>query len=133
MNDTDELLALEAARCAAIEAGDKAALRALLTEDYVHVYGGGLSSDRDAWVAHVTEVPRAPIREDVQVRVYGDAAVLTGRMINRIRPKADAKPADEIGGKVPVREDVITFATQVAIRQDGRWRFCSFQLTRVVD
>jgi ketosteroid isomerase-like protein len=133
MSDQDDLLALETARCAAIASGDVAVLNDMLRDDYLHVYGGGLSSGKEAWIEHISDVPRVPERLNMQVRVYGDTAVLTGNLINRIRPNADAKPADAIGKRVPIKEDVQAFATQVAIRTDGKWRFCSFQMTRCVD
>ena len=133
MTDKTELIDLEHARCSAIAAGDKAQLNAMLAEDYLHVYGSGLSSGKDEWIEHVTEVPRFPEHEDIKVRIYGDTAVLTGIMINKIRPDADAKPAEEIGNRVPVKEDIKTFATQVVVRDGGAWKFVSFQLTRCVD
>lgn len=133
MSDQDDLLALEARRCDAIAACDVAALSAMLRDDYIHVYGGGLSSGKTDWIDHIAEVPRVPERVDMKVRVYGDTAVLTGRMINRIRPGADAKPADAIGKRVPIKEDVQAFATQVVVRENGEWKFCTFQMTRCVD
>lgn len=133
MSDRDDLIEIEAARCAAIAAGDKAALDAMLADDYVHVYGGGLSSGKSDWIEHVTEVPRIPVREGLNVRIYGDTAVLTGKMINKIRPGGDVKPADAIGKRVPIKEDVQAFATQVAVRSGDTWRFVSFQMTRCVD
>lgn len=133
MSDQNDLLELETQRCAAIAAGDVDTLTSMLRDDYIHVYGGGLSSDKSAWIDHISEVPRVPERTDLQVRVYGDTAVLTGKMINRIRPTADAKPAAAIGERVPVKEDVQAFATQVAVRENGKWQFCSFQMTRCVD
>jgi hypothetical protein len=133
MSDLDDILALEQRRCVAIAQGDARALSAMLRDDYVHVYGGGLSSGKDAWIEHISEVPREPERVDLKVRVYGDTAVLTGKMINRIRPNANAKPADAIGKRIPVKEDVQAFATQVAVRDGDQWQFCSFQMTRCVD
>jgi ketosteroid isomerase-like protein len=133
MSDIDDLLALEQKRCDAIAACDLDALNAMLRDDYVHVYGGGLSSGKEDWVDHISEVPRIPERVDLKVRIYGDTAVFTGKMINRIRPNADAKPAAAIGKRVPVKEDVQAFATQVAVRENGTWQFCTFQMTRCVD
>jgi hypothetical protein len=93
----------------------------------------GLSSGKAAWIDHISEVPRIPERVELLVRVYSDTAVLTGKLINRIRPNPNAKPADAIGSRVPIKEDVQAFATQVAIRDNGQWKFCSFQMTRCVD
>jgi hypothetical protein len=133
MSDIDDLLALEQTRCDAIAACDMDTLNAMLRDDYIHVYGGGLSSGKKDWLDHISEVPRLPERVDLKVRVYGDTAVFTGKMINRIRPNPDAKPAEAIGKRVPIKEDVQAFATQVAVRENGTWQFCSFQMTRCVD
>lgn len=133
MSDKQHLLDLEQQRCDAIAAGDVDTLSGMLRDDYVHVYGGGLSSGKAEWIDHISEVPRIPERVDLNVRVYGDTAVITGKMINRIRPNDDAKPAAAIGKRVPIKEDVQAFATQVAVRTDGEWQFCTFQMTRCVD
>ncbi|MGJ8609498.1 MAG: nuclear transport factor 2 family protein [Octadecabacter sp.] len=133
MSDIDDLLALEQKRCDAIAACDLETLDGMLREDYVHVYGGGLFSGKKDWIDHISEVPRIPERVDLKVRVYGETAVFTGKMINRIRPNADAKPAEAIGKRIPVKEDVQAYATQVAVRENGVWQFCSFQMTRCVD
>lgn len=133
MSDQEDLIKLETMRCEAIGAGNVDLLNSMLSDDYVHVYGGGLSSGKADWIEHITDVPRMPERVDLKVRVYGDTAVLTGRLINRIRPNADAAPSDQIGNRVPIKEDVQAFATQVAVRKEGNWTFCSFQMTRCVD
>ena len=133
MSDEQTLVELEEQRCQAIADGDKALLRTMLADDYLHVYGGGLSGNAEEWIAHVTDVPRIPVREHIQVRLYGDTAVLTGKLINKIRPSDNAAAAAQIGGRIPVKEDVHAFATQVAVRQGGTWKFVSFQMTRCVD
>lgn len=117
-NDRQAVLDLERRRCAAIGSGDLAALRDCLAEDYLHVGGAGATSTKDDYLRTIAQGPRAPDRANLQVRVYGDAAVLTGDLLNRIgAPGQDAKI-------------VHTFATQVAIRHSGTWRFVSFQLTQ---
>jgi ketosteroid isomerase-like protein len=117
-NDRDDVLELERRRCAAIGSGDLAALRDCLADDYLHVGGAGSTRDKEAYVKTIAHEPRAPERSNLQVRLYGDAAVLTGDLLNKIGAPGE-----------PVR-NVETFATQVAIRSAGKWRFVSFQLTQ---
>ena len=114
----DPILVLERRRCAAIADGDFAALADCLADDYLHVFGGGKTCGKAAYIKTVTDSPRAPERSNLVVRRYGDAAVLSGDLLNRITP-----PGEE-------PRIVDTFATQVAIRQDGKWRFVSFQITQ---
>lgn len=117
-NDQDAVLDLERRRCAAIGSGDLASLRDCLADDYLHVGGAGSTSDKEAYVKTIANGPRAPERSNLKVRVYGDAAVLTGDLLNKIGAPGE-----------PVKT-VETFATQIAIRKDGKWRFVSFQLTQ---
>lgn len=133
MSAEDELIELENTRCKAIAAGDVNVLNEMLDDDYFHVYGGGLNSGKSGWIDHITDVPRMPERVDLNVRIFGETAVLTGKLINRIRPKEGTQASDQIGKRVPIKEDVQAFATQVAVRKDGRWKFVSFQMTRCVD
>ena len=116
--DSDAVIALERRRAEAIGAGDFDALKDCLADHYLHVFGNGRTCGREAYVKTVTDTPRAPERGELTVRLYGDVAVLTGDLLNRIKPP-DAP------------ERVIdAFVTQVAARQaDGRWRFVSFQIT----
>ena len=117
-NDRDEILDLERRRCAAIGSGDLAVLRDCLADDYLHVGGAGSTSNKDAYIKTIAQGPRAPERGNLTVRLYGDAAVLTGDLLNKI-----CAPGE------PVKL-VETFATQIAIRDGGKWRFVSFQLTQ---
>lgn len=113
----EEVRELERRRCAAVAAGDLVGLAATLSDDYLHVFGGGNTSGRDDYVAELKAGPRTHERGDLQVRVYGDTAVVTGDITNTMR----------YPGR-PVRV-VEAFVTQVAVKQDGEWRFVSWQIT----
>lgn len=119
MSDTQDLQALEAARCAAISAGDVEALKALLADDYTHVHLTGRLDDRDGHLRAVVASPRQVLRHDLTIRQYGDLAVLTGRQTNR------TTAAD---GTV---SDVHAVCQQVAVRHSGAWRFVSVHLTPI--
>jgi ketosteroid isomerase-like protein len=108
---------LEKRRAAAIAASDFDALGSALADDYLHIYGGGTSSDRAGYIDQVRKAPRVPTRGPLTIRVYGDAAVITGSLLNRI--------------KYPDRPEALldTVVTQVARRVNGDWKFVSFQIT----
>lgn len=112
-----QLVALEERRGAAIANRDFKTLADVLADDYVHVYGHGSASDKQGYIEQVTTGPRVPIRGPITVRIYGDSAVLTGDLLNRI--------------KYPDKPEMVidTFVTQVAHRINGEWKFVSFQIT----
>jgi uncharacterized protein (TIGR02246 family) len=117
MGEATELVELEARRCAAISAGDIEALESLLRDDYVHVHMNAAVDDRARHLAGVAKRPRTTTRGEIQVRIYGDLAVLTGELINRMA----------VPGQEP--RVVRAYCHQVAVRQDGAWLFASTQLT----
>ena len=116
--DEQAVLDLEKARCDAISKGDLAALGDCLADDYMHVGGAGGVSTKQVYLATIGGSPRAPERTNLKARVYGNAAVLTGDLLNKIGAPGE-----------PVKT-VETFATQVAHRTGDKWRFVSFQLTQ---
>jgi len=113
MDERTALLELEKRRCAAISAGDIEALRSLLGDDYVHVHMTAAVDDRAGHLEAVAKRPRTTTRGEIQVRIYGDLAVLTGELTNHM---AEARV-------------VSAYCHQVAVRRDGAWRFVSIQLT----
>jgi hypothetical protein len=117
MGDLNDLLELERRRCAAISSGDTASLRALLSVDYVHVHMNAAVDDRAGHLQGVALRPRQTTRGELCVRVYGELAVLTGELTNQM-----AAPGQE-------QTTMRAYCHQVAVRQDGGWRFVSTQLT----
>ena len=61
--------------------------------------------------------------DDVKVRVYGDAAVVTGRATIKGQLKTGADSAQDIGGQYRY--------TRVYVKQQGQWRLASFQFAPV--
>lgn len=116
-DETQAVLELERRRCAAIGAGDLVALGEVLADDYVHVMGTGATKDKANYIETIRNGPRVPERGDLTVRLYGNAAVVTGDIINRI-----SYPGQET-------RVINAMVTQVAVKADGRWRFVSFQIT----
>lgn len=121
MTAVEEVLALEQARQAALAAGDLDALAELLADDLVHVHGNGTVHDKTMLLNHLKGTARAVERKRLKVRVYGDTAVITGDNINRLdQPDGDPRT-------------ITVFATQVAHKADGRWRFVSFHGVKLPD
>ena len=115
---TDELEALEARRAEAIGTGDLEALADVLADDYLHVLAPGKVVNKAQYVEMIRNGPRRPHRGPLTVRVYGDAAVITGDLENNIGAPGD------------VRRVIPAYCTQVAVRDGGKWRFVSYILTQ---
>lgn len=113
----EAVLDLERRRCEAIGAGNLAELATVLADDYFHVMGTGVTKDKAAYIETIKNGPRVPERGALTVRLYGETAVITGDIINRI-----SYPGQET--KV-----INAMVTQVAAKQAGAWRFVSFQIT----
>jgi ketosteroid isomerase-like protein len=106
----------------ALAAADIEALAELISDDYVHVHGSGLVHDKAALLNYVRKNPRTVAPRSPKIRVYGDFAILTGEMIN-ITPGIGSAEATKTK----------LYATQIARKSDGKWKFVSFQTTRMAD
>jgi ketosteroid isomerase-like protein len=112
-----ELLALEERRCSLINEKDFEALAAMLSDDLVHVHANGLRQDKAEYLKHVSSRPRRTERKDLHVVLHGDAAVMTGLLINTAEGQAPADVA-------PLT------AIPVWVRDGATWRQAAFQATR---
>ena len=118
MIDTQsQLQALELKRCSAITDGDVDTLRAMLSDDYVHVHMTGLVDTRDGHLKAVSSRPRRTTRGELTIRVYNDLAVLTGELTNFMQTR------DGQNVEMPA------YCHQVAARANGTWQFVAIQLT----
>lgn len=115
-----EILEVEEQRRRALLAVDLDALADLYDDSLVHTHAPGLTHDKAQLLEHV-RTRRAYLdmrRGDLLIRVIGEVAIITGRLINRLRGPD--------GGERVLAGQVI----QVLRRcEDGRWRFVSFQMT----
>jgi ketosteroid isomerase-like protein len=76
-----EIRALETARRDAIQAGDRAALERIYAPDFRGVTSGGLQVGQQQAVAGLLRATgKAAAMDDIEVRVFGNAAVATGRL-----------------------------------------------------
>jgi ketosteroid isomerase-like protein len=102
-------------------AGDAAGLEKLLTPDFVYTNQDGEMATRAEMVAGVksgsTKYDTFTVG-DMKVRVYGDAAVVTGKA--SIKGKENGKPIDEM----------LRF-TDTWVKQGGQWVCAATQVTRI--
>ena len=115
-----EVLAVEERRRVALIENDLEALDALFDDSLVHIHAPGLTHSKAQLMEHVaTRHAYLDLeRGELNVRVVGDVAVVTGPLVNRLRT---AEGGERVLGGV---------ATQVLHRSDdGAWRFVSFQMT----
>jgi ketosteroid isomerase-like protein len=121
-NRVDEVLAAETERCAAIRAQDFDSLRKLLHPSLVHVHTRGNQDTRESYLKYLAEVVEMLDikREALSVSIYGDCAVMTGRLYNTVR----ARGTERVGS-------VEAQAMQVWLREEGMWRQVAFQATPI--
>jgi ketosteroid isomerase-like protein len=117
---TRELTAFERRLAATWKAGDCTGWAAMLADDWsvIHITGTVMSK---AEALQMCNAPTAPITtfdvDDIAVRPFGDAAVVTGR--TRVA----------IGGTDPA--EVTLRFTDVFIRRGGRWQVVASHATRL--
>ena len=114
-----EIINLEHERLKAFARDDKATFERLVTDDITMTHSSGAVADKAELMAVMRpSTPERPLPtlslEDVHVRVYGDAAVMTGRLVETAR---DGR-----------RVWVFSF-TNTYIKQKGGWRMSAGQLT----
>jgi ketosteroid isomerase-like protein len=116
-----DLDAAEAERRRALVAKDTAALERLFGDDLVHVHTNGVVQNKPEVIHHGTKVLdyKEIRRGDLNTRVFGDVAVVTGDMTNvMVLP----------GGTEPTT--VECFVTQVWRKEADGWKAISFQAVR---
>lgn len=114
-----EIINLERSRLKAFAQDDKATFERLVTDDLTITHSsGGVSSKAQLLAVMRPSTPDNPLPalsiEDIKVRVYGDAAVMTGNLVETAR---DGR-----------RELVLRF-TNTYVRLKGQWRMSAGQLT----
>ena len=117
----DHLKALGQAWAAAEQQGDTAFLEQTLADDFIGIGPRGFMLTKEQWLARYQSggLRNASFTVDeVQVRVYGDAAVATGRQTQR-----GAFHGHDIAGQFRI--------TQVFVKQQGRWLIAALHLSPI--
>ena len=104
--------------------GDRATIERIIAADWTITGLDGRLTDRAAILAEVFETRRHKIQkveiDDVRARVYGDAAVVTGR----------THGVGEFEGSA---YDVVIRFTDTFVRRDGRWQAVASHVSLITD
>jgi ketosteroid isomerase-like protein len=117
----EELLTFEQAFTQAVAANDASAIGRFVADDWVIVDADGSVIDRSRFIGVIESgalTHESMESTDVEVRIHGDTAVVTGVTTSK---------GQFMGRGFNARER----ATDVLARQDGRWLCVFSQLTRV--
>ncbi len=119
--NADEIITFERARLAAFAQADKATFVRMMADDATVTHSsGGVSSKADLMGVMRPSTPEQPLPaltiEEPKARLYGDAAVLTGKLVETAK---DGR-----------RELVLRF-TNTYVRRDARWQMVAGQLTKL--
>ena len=114
-----EIINFERERLKAFAQDDKATFEQLVTDDLIMTHTSGEIANKAELMAVMRpSTPDRPLPalsiEDAKVRVYSDAAIMTGKLVETAR---DA------------RRVVVYRFTNTYIKQKGRWRMSAGQLT----
>jgi len=118
LTDEEALLELEARRVRAMNKADPDAMLPLMHDDHVHVMANGVVTDKRGAARGLRHMTGTVEGGQVDVRIWGDLAVLTGPQTNHDR--IDGEP-------VTIR----LYVTRVARRTSEGWKFVSMQATRL--
>lgn len=116
------LLARETLRCRALLERDYAGLADLLDDALVHIHSTGEVHGKTDYLTHAAGPGRLLEikRGELGVRVFGDAALMTGTLSTTIQPPAPI-------AAVTVHAHVM----QIWLLSDDVWRMLAFQATRL--
>jgi ketosteroid isomerase-like protein len=120
MQDQSLILDAEARRQSALIKVDLIELDKLFADDLVHIHSNGMTHNKTALLKYI-EDRRAFIsiqRGPLDIRIYGDSAVMIGKMKSQMRAP-DGSPVNLEG-----------MVTQILHRVNDVWRFTLFQFTR---
>lgn len=115
------LLQLEQDRCRALLTGDGERLKQLMHPELFHVHARGNVEDFETYIgigalkSNYTTLQRF---DDLKVRVFGDAALMTGRQLAISSRKATGESVY-----------IDSMVTQVWARNGERWQQLSYQTT----
>jgi ketosteroid isomerase-like protein len=103
---------------------DMALFEKVATDDYLVINPlGVVGTKADALAGSKYVKMESFSADDVKVRVYGDAAVVTGRATVKGQLKTAADAAQDISGQYRY--------TRVYVKQQGQWRLASFQFAPI--
>jgi ketosteroid isomerase-like protein len=117
----DQIKKLETDRAAAVVKGDMATLEKATSDDYTLININGQMSDKSQMISGFKSGQNKLTTDDLsdmKVRVYGDTAVLTGKVSIK----------GMMGGKDVSGEAMFT---RVYVKKGGHWQAVALQQTRI--
>ena len=111
----------EEQRCEALTHGDIATVERIMSDDSLYTHSSGEVQNKVAFIGDLKSgkrVYKGLKSDDVQVRVYGDTAVLTGRTDLQV-----VNAGKEL--QFPMR------ITVVYVNHGGQWQMVTYQSTRL--
>lgn len=117
-----DVLAAEKARSEALVADDHARVAQLFTDDLVYVHTTGLIHDKAQYLVYAKEVVAylAIERGELNVRLNGNVAIMTGTQINTLKKRGEDQSVRGEG-----------FVTQVWVCGADGWQIASFHGSRL--
>ncbi|MBC8185729.1 nuclear transport factor 2 family protein [candidate division KSB1 bacterium] len=118
----NELIQLDNELGKAFMQKDIATLRHLIADDYVGIESNGIVFDKAETIADVDSgyfIEETEEADDLKVRVYGNTAVVTGRLTYQWRGKDGGDNSKQL-----------LFA-DVWVKRDGRWQVVNYQGTKI--
>jgi len=116
----DQIKKMETDRAAAVVKGDVDALDKVTSDDYTLITAAGQVSDKAQMISNFKSGQSKITMDDItdmKVRVYGDAAVVTGKVTVK----------GMLGGKDVTGTQLFT---RVYVKKGGRWMSVALQQTR---
>jgi len=122
--DRAELIELERQRAEALIRRDAATLDALWPADLMHIHSTGTVMGKDELMRYVLETLQflELTRSDLKVQVYGDAALMTGRQLARMRRLDKPEPVN-----------AQSWVTQFWVRRPSGWVQSHFHSVRAAE
>lgn len=121
----DEIVSLERAWCRAGERGDTATVARILAPDYTGQTSRGQTTTKADEIRSATRSPSSPPSScgyvDPVVRVYGNAAVVTSRVVY-----------GGVRNGVPFTNRIV-LATDTYVKRNGRWQCVASAVTLVAE
>jgi ketosteroid isomerase-like protein len=118
-----EVIAAEQERCRAVLASDIAVLDALVGDEYHNRHSDGSSEDKAKFLNRISTPGHSSYaRDELDVRIYGDTAVMIGEhtITSAVRPDREVSSR---------QQNVL----QVWTKRDGRWQLVAQQTANTAD
>jgi hypothetical protein len=112
-----EVIAAEQLRCKAIADDDFVVVEELIGNELSYLHSTGRHEDKAEFMASLRTARRSFVREPLDVRIYGDVAVVLGGYIVSVEPRDGSSAARSIEAN----------GLQVWVKRGGGWQLVAHQ------